>query len=373
MSVVSPPALDELEVTLIGPGYGEAALVHIGDCKWIAIDSCKLPGAERPASIDYLNSIGVDPATAILCVVVTHFDDDHIRGVSETISAADSASIVMSAAFINRDFLRLVNLLTGDRTRPGRSGLDEIRSILNELHRAQRNVKWALGTSTIFEYGTVPITSGETFRMRTLSPAHQEYNTFLDWVRQQMPSFSETRRRLPYRNRNDVSVAVEIHAGSECILLGADLEEEGRQNTGWSAVIASVAGGNLRKASAYKVAHHGSATGYNDRIWSELLTKTPTAILAPWINGGKIVPTGEERTQILRHTTAAYSTTSDRFRRPPRRPSAVERTIKESTRLLRSNELAPGMVRLRHRRDDPVGHWSVALSNGATDLRHWRD
>ena len=45
----TPPASDEVELSLFGPGYGEAIAVHVGDGKWILIDSCKEKGTKDPA------------------------------------------------------------------------------------------------------------------------------------------------------------------------------------------------------------------------------------------------------------------------------------------------------------------------------------
>lgn len=36
----APPAADEIEFSLFGPGYGEAVAVHLGDGTWLLIDSC---------------------------------------------------------------------------------------------------------------------------------------------------------------------------------------------------------------------------------------------------------------------------------------------------------------------------------------------
>ncbi len=37
---MNAPEPDEIEVSLIGPGYGESVLVHLGDGEWVVADSC---------------------------------------------------------------------------------------------------------------------------------------------------------------------------------------------------------------------------------------------------------------------------------------------------------------------------------------------
>ena len=36
----SPPGEDEFEVVLLGPGYGESIVLHVGYGGWIIVDSC---------------------------------------------------------------------------------------------------------------------------------------------------------------------------------------------------------------------------------------------------------------------------------------------------------------------------------------------
>jgi hypothetical protein len=57
---VSPPEIDELEVSLFGPGFGESIVLHLGDGKWIIVDSCLRPGYELPAPLTYLIQLGID-------------------------------------------------------------------------------------------------------------------------------------------------------------------------------------------------------------------------------------------------------------------------------------------------------------------------
>ena len=38
---VDPPASDVFEVSIFGPGKGESIVVHIGNGRWIVVDSCR--------------------------------------------------------------------------------------------------------------------------------------------------------------------------------------------------------------------------------------------------------------------------------------------------------------------------------------------
>jgi len=58
----APPAVDELEVSVFGPGVGECVLVHFGEGEWMVVDSCLDRATSRPAALDYLTELGVDVA-----------------------------------------------------------------------------------------------------------------------------------------------------------------------------------------------------------------------------------------------------------------------------------------------------------------------
>ena len=55
-----PPKHNVMEVTLVGPGYGECILLHIGNGSWVIVDSC-IGADSRPAALAYLQDMGLDP------------------------------------------------------------------------------------------------------------------------------------------------------------------------------------------------------------------------------------------------------------------------------------------------------------------------
>ena len=105
-----PPRDDELEVTLFGPGFGESVVLHVGDGKWLIVDSCIHPESSLPAALDYLFQLKVDVNEAVKLVVATHWHDDHIRGISGVFNACQSAELVISGALQVDEFLKLVAL-----------------------------------------------------------------------------------------------------------------------------------------------------------------------------------------------------------------------------------------------------------------------
>src|SRR5258708_6538741 len=87
----SPPLADELELSLFGPGKGECVVVHLGYGDWMVVDSCMGDGGKSAIALDYLGLMGVDVTRNLKLVVVSHWHDDHIRGISKILATATSA------------------------------------------------------------------------------------------------------------------------------------------------------------------------------------------------------------------------------------------------------------------------------------------
>jgi hypothetical protein len=72
------PGSDEFQVAVLGRGVGESIVLHVGEGRWLVVDSFVVPGAngaKTPAALHYLDSLGVE-RSAIVGVVVSHFDVD---------------------------------------------------------------------------------------------------------------------------------------------------------------------------------------------------------------------------------------------------------------------------------------------------------
>jgi glyoxylase-like metal-dependent hydrolase (beta-lactamase superfamily II) len=110
MTRTTAPNADEVALSVIGPGYGEALAVHLGNGSWMLVDSCIAEGEALPPSLTYLDDLGVDPS-AVALVVATHWHDDHIRGLSTLVDECKRARFYCSAAFRNRALLTLVKAM----------------------------------------------------------------------------------------------------------------------------------------------------------------------------------------------------------------------------------------------------------------------
>ena len=288
-----PPAEDEIEVTLFGPGYGEAIAIHFGDGSWLLVDSCINPETKNPASEEYLDSIGVT-SNQVDAIVASHWHDDHVRGISKLVNKYADADFVISAAFNNKEGAAFLSAYS-DETKTGLTGGSKE---LFASFDASDNVNFALHK--------IQVVDGKTVRIMALSPMHGAFAQSLAHFIQYMPKKGGSINHAPELKSNLEAIVLHIDLGDDAILLGSDLEEHA--NYGWNAVVNDKWSGALRPASVYKVAHHGSKSGNNKQLWTTLLQPETIACMTPWVLMGKRLPTEDDKKRVKRDASEAYIT-----------------------------------------------------------------
>lgn len=289
----TPPPEDEFEITLLGPGYGESIVLHIGDGVWVLVDSC-LDTDAAPGALRYLERIGVDPAQAVALVVASHWHDDHIRGMARLVEACGKAAFCCAGALRCGEFLSVVGALEGRRISAAGSGVREIHSVFARLKEAASKPTFALANRRIFARGACEI--------RSLSPDDAVFQSFLQSIERLAPGIGQTRTRIPALSPNEIAVALWVEVENVAVLLRADLEKRG-----WAGILRSEekpAG----TASAFKLSHHGSANADEPGVWKRMLEPAPVAVLTPWRRGGRSLPSRHDVMRILERTESAYAT-----------------------------------------------------------------
>ena len=366
MSDITPPGQDEFEISLFGPGVGECVVLHLGWGDWVVVDSCRDPTTGIPVAVGYLRQIGIEPVTAIRTVIATHWHDDHVGGMGELLHTVPDARFVCSAALKSDEFLYF--LRTGRSVMAESSGRDEFGKVFDWL--AERKAKgqspgpdaWAASDMRIDTFN-----SGRavTATIDALSPSSDSQTRFLREVAANLPTESEPKRCSLSNSANGASVVLAVRVGELAVLLGADLEErDGRTTEGWSAVL-STEFAPRGDAFVFKIPHHGSASGEHERIWSNLLAEEPYALVSPYTRSR--LPRGTDLQRLCSHTGRVYCTANSSGRRPPRRDSMVEKTIRMvGVRSRRALPRAAGLVRVRCRiGEDPTTASEVSLFRGA--------
>jgi len=356
-----PPGTDELEISLFGPGYGECIAVHTGKGEWLIVDSC-IDRKGEPAVINYLNSLGADPKTAVKWIVATHWHDDHVRGLSKIVDLCLNAQFACSIALREKEFLRLTSVMSSGALMGASSGVDEFSrlfGILQSRSPRHRHV-WAIESRPLW---TLP-----HFEVHSLSPSDQNVSRALAHIGRLFPNTAAPKNRIPVLTPNHASVALWLRLGNHRVLLGADLEETAAAGRGWTAVLAC----NTRpqgKALVFKVPHHGSVTAEMPAIWTELLVPNPLAVLTPFIKGDVQLPTDEDVRRIRSRTTAAFITAPAKPPPTLKRPSMVSKTISQTVKRIQPVLVSPGQIRLRADvANAETDSWRVELFNGAVSL-----
>jgi hypothetical protein len=300
-----PPADDEIEVSLFGPGVGECVCVHLGRGEWILVDSCCPVGSPEPVALTYLQTLNVAPESAVRLVVATHWHSDHIRGMAQLLAACEQASFVCSAALEDRNFVGLITAL-GQRPMMESSGADEfhrIFALLRARAASRRAVtpKWAAANRILYE------DPSRNVEVRSLSPSDAAQTLALQEIGNLMPREGTPKRRVVARTPNENSVVLWIRSSERRVLLGADLETSPNPAVGWTAIIDSASGAEGR-AEIFKVPHHGSANADDPRVWSEKLVAPPVAALSTFASGTKPLPSAEDVKRLLARTPRLYCT-----------------------------------------------------------------
>jgi hypothetical protein len=338
-----------LEVSVFGGGFGECICLHLADGVWCVIDSCLDPATGEPASLVYLRSLGVDPAIAVKLIVVTHWDDDHIRGISEVVRVCADATVACSLALTRDDFLQLVMEEEQNAGGTG-TGVDELRSVLR-LSNGRR--VWAKNNTPLYPR---PRRDGPS--VVALSPSEGAVERGIMELAEKAhdrPRAVARKFRAPEES-NGASVVAFAESNDTGVLLGADLEASTNPETGWDAVIAEAA--PPTQAALVKVPHHGSDDAHHAEMWEKLVEAGAVALVTPFTNGSVQRPTPEDIQRLCDLGIRLYATALPRLTKA-RLPRDVERVVQ------RAHGGAVVEVRgwghVRARRNVGQGHWQVEL------------
>lgn len=367
------PTAEQFEVSLFGPGVGECVVVHTGYGEWVVVDSCVDATSKQPIAISYLRALGVDVATAIRLIVVTHWHDDHVRGASELFRAAQSAKLVCSSALNAQEFWNMIAVARKRDTIGDHTGIDELSGLFSELRRrlppgaraGGETPSWAVSNRTLHERFADDATIA--CRVVALSPSDRAIRLAQIQLSGELDAFREGKagRRLVAQTPNQSAVALWIEAGTACILLGSDLEESNDPENGWQAIVAQPrAVGAV--ASVLKVPHHGSANADSPAVWAQMLSSNAHAMLTPF--RPQKLPRTADLLRIRERTSRTYCTATPEGRKAPKRASAVERTIGEIALRRELRVGAMGHIRVRGQLGTGIPD-DVHLFNGAFKLK----
>lgn len=198
--------------------------------------------------------------------------------------------------------------------------------------------------------------------LETLSPSDPSIRTALAQVRRWIPQPGQLQRRIVNRSPNHASVVLWVRAGDIRALLGADLEQTGQADEGWSAVISCHDDPIL--GHLFKVPHHGSINSDHPDVWERMLGRDAFAVVTPFAGGRVRLPKSSDLERLAARTSRLYCTIAGTGR-PPRRDNAVERMMKTQLADRHVIDGQPGHVRVRWKISQDDSTSTVEVFNGA--------
>jgi len=364
--VNSKPQPDELEVSIFGSHFGECIVVHLPNGKWMIVDSCITPETKEPIALSYLNKIGVNISNDVQLIVITHWHDDHIKGISRLVSACHSASVCFSAAMVRKEFLTLMAGFSGEYSLvpDHTSGTKEMANTIKELKNRISSRSTGSNYMTPVIAGRILLEdSTDSITIRSLSPSDKSYHQAIACFSSLIPRDNAERITLPSPKENHLSIVLWVSCNNATVLLGSDLEEVDDEETGWRAIINS----SVRpegKAHLFKIPHHGSKTGHSDDVWNMMVEEDPLCLVTENTRGSYSIPTPEDIARIKNYSSKLFSTSAPR-QKLMKRNNTVEKTLREMVKSRRSLGGDLGQIQVRI---TPDGNTIVNAKEPATQL-----
>ena len=307
--------------------------------------------------MSYFRDLGVE-SSAVRFALVTHWDDDHIRGIADVVEAAPSCAVAVSAALHKREILAFV--IENSGLGGVGSGVSELRDVLRIVHERGTPLLWAKVNTMLH-----PLPPGLAPEIVALSPSDDALGRSLEALIEDATGLegSVPRRFRAPEGPNGASVAVSVKKGGIVMLLGADLETSANPDAGWDAVLKYAAPATA--ASMVKVPHHASAGADHDGIWETLAEPQPVAIITPWSRGRKFLPTEADLVRLSGVSDKVYLTAVPslaRIKKDPAVNKLIQRLHGEKVEELRGW----GHVRARRRPDE--AEWRVELDGDAVHV-----
>ncbi|MFD3447054.1 hypothetical protein ACFDTO_20850 [Microbacteriaceae bacterium 4G12] len=362
----SPPDVDELEVSIFGPGRGESILVHVGDGRWITIDSCINRRDGTSPALEYLARLGVAVETQVVLVIATHAHDDHTAGISRIYAAAAAARLVTSAAFTSTEFFASVAADEDIEAQLNQSVRSEFRAVLDEARaragRGERPIIRASARKDLLPADDMAWPNGPSLRVLALSPSETAVDRSHVAVASGAARVGE-RRRLSAPDPNEYSVAVWIDVGDVSLLFGGDLLT-GPTGCGWLAIADEHHPENT--ASVFKVPHHGSENAHLEETWNDLVDTEAVSLLTPFRMGSRSIPRDEDVDRIVSRSGQTYITAKTQQPAASRDVKIARVALPSFAKNVREVDGLPGHVQARLAKGS--GKWEIGLGEPALQI-----
>jgi beta-lactamase superfamily II metal-dependent hydrolase len=359
----SLPNNDEAEITLIGTGggYGESCVIHLGNQMWAVVDSCINPKTQQSLPLEYLIKLGVDVESNVKLIICTHWHNDHILGMSKLLAASKSSAFSCAKVNDREKFMLWLSMdyqkLTDEKIS---SSTNEFVECLKIIGTRKLSIMHSYPDRILGKFGNSTISS--------LSPSDFVIQQFDGEISKLIKDFGIPSRKFVLQKPNDQSVVLLLEFGDHCAVLGADLEYTNNTNKGWLNILNHSQAIIDKKASLFKIPHHGSITGYHENLWLQLLKPNPVAKLTPW-NRNKILPSAEMIKKFLGHTKDLFITSPIiSNNKPKKRNKNTEKIIDFFNDKISEVKFEKGIIRSRIKLSDSTARWLTELEDSSLKI-----
>jgi beta-lactamase superfamily II metal-dependent hydrolase len=359
------------EITLIGTGggYGESIIVHIGNKNWIIIDSCIDPSKKSNLPLDYLKKIGVNLVTDVKMIVCTHWHDDHIQGISQLLDECKNSIFGMARPNDGKKFLQLVELdYRKAIIKTSNSSTIEFQKCLEILSKRDHSKRKNAEVDKLLL--SIELPGNLKSDVISLSPSSYTMSEFDKEISALITEYGQSSKKIIPKSPNSKSVVLYLKIGAHRAILGADLEVTNDNKEGWLNILDHAQSlDKAKKASLFKIPHHGSINGYSDRIWIELLDNNPVSKITPW-NKNYMLPTSEMLEKYCDHTDSLYITSleHENKNKPKNRDRSIEKMIKNMNFKIREVKFNLGIIRCRISMQNENDKWNISLHGHSTHV-----
>ncbi|HBC3493290.1 TPA: MBL fold metallo-hydrolase [Vibrio parahaemolyticus] len=269
--------MPNVKVVVFGRGNGESILVEIEKDHWMVVDSFVNPQTRKPAAISYLESKGLDPKEVLRTVVMTHFHEDHIKGMSNVIANAHpDAKVCMPQALTEKEAITFYNSFDMLNGYDDASMVREMVKVLDYLEKHKKHPVKLTQDKLIFENTSHVITA--------LSPSdfdcHEATNRFVAEISGVKDIPKAASKHSP--NHFCIAINIENKHNKESVLLGGDLEICSNPQGGWDGVLNTIKAPELGSIEIFKVPHHGSETAFHQDTWEQYTAEDVVALLTTY-------------------------------------------------------------------------------------------
>ena len=270
------------------------------------------PTLDDPWSNPTLRFLESRKVTRLKFLCLTHPHADHYRGMSHLLERFDPECVWLFTAATPRElYSKLANLLkvnaasndyVGDET----EDVDELVRIFNwvraNFKNAERMPRLVVKRLEL-EMPLLELNTDPPLRITAIGASGGRATLYEDTLQAcfnaKLNSLAEIQPKV---NHNIISGGLLIEYGQARVILGGDIETDA-----WEENLRFLSPKERMHSQLVKVSHHGSTTGYCDRLWEQLSPhKTAIAVLTPFF--AERLPSPEGLAYISKHARQTMTT-----------------------------------------------------------------